>query len=279
MRRCIAIAFAFLLTAWLALYGSKSAQQIKGRAPITVVVTDPTGAAIPHAEVQIASAPSLGLPAPELETNGAGTLAVELQPGEYDITAHALGFRTAGRHIIAQSGVAQSVQVALQVGGCPPGCVVALQSAVEQLFTVKGVVVDPSGAVIPQAEVVFKGESDRIAANTGMDGSVNLNLEAGKYVVTISAVGFATTKLVDFFVPAPTADVFRVSLKIDQSQTFYGSDLGHSGIAHVPTIPSELPNIIQDEPTRPSSPVAQPATTKHRSMRCLYLWRCSASQP
>jgi uncharacterized membrane protein len=277
MRRCIA--FAFLFTVRLALYGSISAQQIRSRAPITVVVTDPTGAAIPHAEVKIVSAPSLSLPAQKLETNGAGTLAVELEPGEYDITVHALSFRTASKHIIAQNGVAQSVEVLLQVGGCPPGCVVVPLSAAEQLFAVKGVVVDPSGAVIPQAEVVFKGESDRIAAHTGMDGAVNVNLEAGKYVVTISAFGFATTKLVDVFVPGPTADVFRVSLKVDQSQINYGSDLGHSGIAHVPTVPSEMPDvIIKDEPTPTSLPVVQPAT-KRRSMRCLYLWRCSAPQP
>jgi Carboxypeptidase regulatory-like domain len=156
--------------------------------------------------------------------------------------------------------------------------VIAAGYAQEHLFAVKGVVVDPSGAVIPQAAVVFKGELGTIVAHTGMDGSVSANLEAGKYLVTINAFGFATTKLVDFSVPGPTADVFRVSLKVDQSQMNYGSDFGHSIVA-VPTVPSELPNIIKDEPTRTSLPVVQPATTKRRSMRCLYLWRCSASQP
>ena len=151
--------------------------------------------------------------------------------------------------------------------------------AQEHLFAVKGVVCDPSGAVIQQAEVVFKGESDRIVAPTAMDGSVKLNLKAGKYVVTITAVGFATAKLVDFVVPSPIADPFRVSLKIDQSQTAYGSDLGHSRISYLQTVPSELPNTIQEERTRPSPPVVQLATPKHRSMRCLYLWRCSPSQP
>jgi hypothetical protein len=151
--------------------------------------------------------------------------------------------------------------------------------AQEHLFAVEGVVVDPSGAVIQQADVVFKAESESIAAQTGMDGSVNLNLAAGKYVVTITAVGFATAKLVDFIVPSPTADPFRVSLKIDQSQTAYGSDLGHSRISYLQTVPSELPNTIQEERTRPSLPVVQLATPRHRSMRCLYLWRCSPSQP
>jgi hypothetical protein len=95
--------FAFLFSAWLALYSSISAQQVNSRAPITVVVTDPTGASIPHADVKIVSAPSIGLATQELNTNEAGTLAVELQQGEYDIVVHALSFRTASRHIIVQN--------------------------------------------------------------------------------------------------------------------------------------------------------------------------------
>jgi Carboxypeptidase regulatory-like domain len=97
------------------------------------------------------------------------------------------------------------------------GFVIAASYAQEQAFAVKGVVVDPSGAVISQAEVVFKGKSGTIVAHTGMDGSVTVSLEAGQYVVTISAFGFATTKLADFSVSGPAADTLRVSLKIDQS--------------------------------------------------------------
>jgi hypothetical protein len=152
------------------------------------------------------------------------------------------------------------------------GFVSAAADAQERLFAVKGVVVDQSGAVIPTAEVVFKGESGTIVAHVGADGSVNVNLGAGNYVVTVSAFAFATTKLVDFSVPGSTAEAFRVILEVDQSHTHYGSD--HD---FVPTVPSELPNTIQDEPARASSPVVQPETTRRRSMRCLYLWRCSAS--
>ncbi len=157
------------------------------------------------------------------------------------------------------------------------GFVTAAGYAQEHRFAVKGVVVDPSGAVIPQAEVVFKGESGAIISHTGMDGSVNVNLEAGKYLVTISAYEFATTKLVDFSVPGPTADAFRVSLKLDQID--FGTGSPNIVPIVVPTAPSELPNVIKDAPTHTSLLVAQPATTKRHSMRCLYLWRCSGSQP
>jgi carboxypeptidase family protein len=170
------------------------------------------------------------------------------------------------------------LSVMIIILGMSAGFVTAVGYAQEDLFAVKGFVVDPSGAVIPQAEVVFKGESDRIAAHTGMDGSVNVNLAAGKYGVTISAVGFATTKLVDFSVPRAAADAFRITLKVDQSPTYHGWGPGPDNIA-VPTVPSELPDTIQDEPTCSSLPVAQPATTKRPSMGCLYLWRCSVSQP
>lgn len=46
----------------------------------------------------------------------------------------------------------------------------------------------------------------------------------------------------------------------------------------VPTSLSELPNRIRDEGMRTSSLVMPPATIKPRSMRCLYLWRCSVSR-
>ena len=142
--------------------------------------------------------------------------------------------------------------------------------AQEHRFAVRGVIVDSSGAVIPQAEVVFKGESGTFVSHTGMDGSVNVHLEAGKYLLTISAVGFAT-KLADFSVPGATADIFRVVLN---SRSEVRADRYHEDIG-VPTVPSELPNIIKDEPTRSYLPVVQSVTTKRRSMRCLYLWRCS----
>jgi hypothetical protein len=40
-----------------------------------------------------------------------------------------------------------------------------------------------------------------------------------------------------------------------------------------------LSEAIKDEPVRTSLPVVQTAATTRRLLRCLYLWRCSASQP
>ena len=146
------------------------------------------------------------------------------------------------------------------------GFLVATSYAHQRLYAIKGVVVDQWGAVIQHAEVVFKGNSGTLVSHTGMDGSVNVNLEAGKYLVTVSAIGFATTELADYSVPAPTAEPFRVILKVNNVPFNGGSPAGD-------------PSILKDVPTRTSLPVAQLATTKRRSMRCLYLWKCSAAHP
>ena len=157
------------------------------------------------------------------------------------------------------------------------GLLSAAASPQEHQFAVKGIVVDSMGAVVSQAEVEFKGDHGRVVAHTGMDGSVSVNLKAANYVVTVSAPGFATTKLNDFSVPSPTADAFRVTLNVDP-RTELRSDRYHDDIG-VPTVLSELPNSINDEPTPTPLPVTPAATTKRRSVRCLYLWRCSASRP
>jgi len=156
------------------------------------------------------------------------------------------------------------------------GSVVSRAHAQERQFAVHGVVVDSGGAAISGAEVSFKAESGAVVSHTGMDGSVHVNLAAGEYAVTVRARGFAVKNLVDLAVPSPSADTFRVILEIDQSQLSDGSDFGH-GAGRTPTEPSELPNVIKDESTSTSLPLQQPAASKRRSIRCLYLWRCSAS--
>ena len=154
---------------------------------------------------------------------------------------------------------------------------VSTGDAQELKFAVRAVVVDQQGAPL-RAEVVFNGKSGSVVGHTDQSGSVNLNLEAGKYVVTVSAAGFLTTKLVDFSVLGRTDHGFRVTLKFDPVKGALRSDR-NSPHDEVPTIPSESPNIIKDEPTQSLSPVTQTAIRKRRSARCLYLWRCSPSQP
>jgi len=131
----------------------------------------------------------------------------------------------------------------------------------------RGLVVDQAGAAVEDAEVVFKGGLGAILTHTGRDGSVNVNLEAGNYVVTVSQSGVSTTKLVDVSIENEAANPFRVVLRVDQRPFGSGSD--PCPCSFVPIYLSELPDIIRDEPSLASLPVVQPATANRRSMRCL----------
>jgi hypothetical protein len=138
---------------------------------------------------------------------------------------------------------------------------------VAPLLEVKAIVVDETGAVIPGCEIVFKSDSETIAAHTSTDGSLTLKLPSGKYAVTVTRAGFVKSKT--FQIVTPMQDALRVVLKVDQT-----SSEGPL-VDAVPTATSDLPSIITSGPSRvPSVP---PVTRKSRSWHCLYLWRCSTS--
>jgi hypothetical protein len=111
----------------------------------------------------------------------------------------------------------------------------------EPVAEIKGIVADETGAVIPQSEVVFKGELGAIVSHTSMDGSITVELRTGGYTVTITKSGFVTAKLVDFQINAPTPAAFRVVLKVDHTPSNGGMFDG------VPTTTSELPRVISFE--------------------------------
>jgi hypothetical protein len=123
------------------------------------------------------------------------------------------------------------------------------RSTPEPVAEVKGIVADAAGALIPQSEVVFKGESGTIVAHTSMDGSVTVELRTGRYAVTIAKPGFVRAKLVDFRIDAPTPTAFRVVLQVDRTPTDGGE---FHGVA--PTTTSDLPYLLERQgPPPPSS--------------------------
>jgi hypothetical protein len=86
--------------------------------PITVRVTDVSGAVVPHAQLQFVPAPD---PAPaKFETDDHGERGIELRAGSYTLSVSARGFKTYTRHIdvkIAggQFSASHFVQVVLEV--------------------------------------------------------------------------------------------------------------------------------------------------------------------
>jgi hypothetical protein len=93
--------------------------------------------------------------------------------------------------------------------------------AQEPSFEVKCTVVDEMGAVIPHAEVAFKGQSGTTVSHTGPDGVVTQALRAGKYAVSVTQIGFFTTVLPDFNVAdnGTTRPACRIPLRVGDRPT------------------------------------------------------------
>jgi len=75
-------------------FNSLSAQQAT-TAPVTLTVTDQSGAGIPHLQVRIVPAPD---PAPKMETDEKGKLSFDLKPGGYAFFARFSGFKPLATH-------------------------------------------------------------------------------------------------------------------------------------------------------------------------------------
>ncbi|MGB8010130.1 MAG: M28 family peptidase [Terriglobales bacterium] len=90
------------------------AQQTKSTASVTIVVTDPTGAVIPHAQIKLSPEPTA---ASTWETGGDGRLSVDLPPGSYQLSASSPHFLTETKHLKVQEGDDQPVFVKLRWDG------------------------------------------------------------------------------------------------------------------------------------------------------------------
>jgi len=71
-----------------------SAQQA-ATTPVTLTVTDPTGARIPHLQIRVVPTPD---PAPKMETDEKGKLSLDLKPGGYALFARLSGFKPLATH-------------------------------------------------------------------------------------------------------------------------------------------------------------------------------------
>lgn len=74
-------------------FNSLSAQQA-ATTPVTLTVTDATGARIPHLQIRVVPTPD---PAPKMETDEKGKLSLDLKPGGYALFAPPFRFQAA-RH-------------------------------------------------------------------------------------------------------------------------------------------------------------------------------------
>ena len=159
---------------------------------------------------------------------------------------------------------------------------VSCAQAVAPLSEIRVTVVDQTGAVLPDSEVTFKGDSKTIVSHTGNVGSVTIGLPSGHYAVSISHYGFLQSEVRDFKVVTPATSELRVVLWVDPNNSYVCGPCGCdrcTGVV-VPATTSDPPNAIRPEPSRaPVAPAltSQRVTKKIRSWHCLYLWKCSAN--
>jgi carboxypeptidase family protein/molybdopterin-dependent oxidoreductase-like protein protein len=104
--------FRVLLCAFL-IAALAAAQQAK--TPVTIVVTDPNGALIPHAQVRLTPAPDP--PPAAMETDEKGKLRIDLLPGEYALSVSRAGFKRSDSNIVVKQATdGQTITVSLEVG-------------------------------------------------------------------------------------------------------------------------------------------------------------------
>ena len=82
-------------------------------------VTDPSGALVPAARIQIIASPS-GIKS-ETETNRQGEAVLPLNPGNYTISVRALGFKTWSIKLDLQRSTNQPITAVLPIANCCGG--------------------------------------------------------------------------------------------------------------------------------------------------------------
>jgi len=120
MRDLVSICVALSVASFgaLSVPGALCAQQA-ATAPVSIRVTDPSGASISHAAIRVVPSPDPG-PA-KMETDEAGQLSLNLSTGSYALFVEARGFKSAATHIDVQgTKEVQIVPVRLEIGVSGP---------------------------------------------------------------------------------------------------------------------------------------------------------------
>ncbi len=105
-KNCLAV-FTFCLIATLA-----AAQE--ARTPVNIVVTDPSGTVVSHAQIRLVPAPN-PIP-PVMETDAKGKLRLDLLPGGYALFVNTSGFKRSATHITVQRATeGQTITVSLLI--------------------------------------------------------------------------------------------------------------------------------------------------------------------
>ncbi|SPE30673.1 Cna B domain protein [Candidatus Sulfotelmatomonas gaucii] len=93
--------------------------------------------------------------------------------------------------------------------------VFARHGAAQQTATLRGVVVDPSGAMVPSAAITLTSEKQTLHTKSGKDGSYTFSqLEPGSYTVAVTAKGFAALTIADLVLGVGSAKELKLALSL-----------------------------------------------------------------
>jgi len=120
--------------------------------PVTLVLTDLTGAAIPHTPVRVIPVPD---PAPKMETDDKGKLALQLKPGGYALFARVFGFKLLAVHFDVQAGkAAQSIPFVMQLAANSGPVVVVEEAEKADLRLIADPYHAPAGLTLAQLKAL-----------------------------------------------------------------------------------------------------------------------------
>src|ERR1700679_1899932 len=95
------------------LCGASMGGQQGATAPVTLSVTDQTGAGITHLQVRVVPVPD---PAPKMETDEKGKLSLDLKPGGYALFARSSVFKPIAAHFeVRPTKESQTIPFVLQI--------------------------------------------------------------------------------------------------------------------------------------------------------------------
>jgi Carboxypeptidase regulatory-like domain len=119
------------------------AQEAVKTSSIVVEVKDQSGAFVTNAHIQVVPAPNnIGK---NLTTALGGKVSLDLSPGSYDLTVESSGFVKATKRVEVITHAAQTIEIVLKIGSCPPGVCGVVTDVFPVSFPTQAQAVSPDG--------------------------------------------------------------------------------------------------------------------------------------
>jgi len=137
----------------LSVFSSNSLSgQQAATAPVTLTVTDPTGAGIPHVQIRVVPAPD---PAPKIETDEKGKLSLDLKPGGYALFARLSGFKPLATHFdVRTTKELQTIPFVLELASNSGPVMVVATTSKEDLVLLAYPYHDATGLTLQQLKAL-----------------------------------------------------------------------------------------------------------------------------